>query len=101
MYELKLADGTKLENLGLNGNNFISATKLDESIFVGNLSTLTITGENETEVMHNASFMGQHEEADGWYFSFRELTPQEIFNATTQSKMEYLAMMTDVDLEEV
>lgn len=90
-----------MKNLGLNGNNFISETKLDESIFEGNLSTLTITGGEHTEVMENAVFVGQHEEPDGWYFSFRELTPQEIFNASTQSKMEYLAMMTDVDLEEV
>lgn len=101
MYELKLADGTRLKNLGLNGNNFINNEKLDESIFEGNLATLTIIGEGVTEVMHNAVFVGQHEEPDGWYFSFRELTPQEIFNASTQSRMEYLGMMTDVDLEEV
>lgn len=89
-----------MKNLGLNGNNFISKTKLDESIFAGNLSTLTIIGEEGVmQVMENAVFMGQQERPDGWYFSFRELSPQEIFNASVESKMDYLAMMTDVDLE--
>lgn len=42
MYSIKLADGTELTNLELNGNNFIPET-LDKTVFIGNLETVTIT----------------------------------------------------------
>ncbi len=79
IFTLTLADGTTLENLGLNGNNFVSQTKVDESIFKDNLATLTVfDGETET-VYHNAELVQQQEWPDGtWYLVFRERTPQEI-----------------------
>jgi len=41
--EIELADGTKLTNLRANGNNFISDTPIEDSVFEGNLSTVKIT----------------------------------------------------------
>lgn len=43
MYKIILADGTKLENLELNGNNYIAEGVIDDSVFKDNLSTVTIT----------------------------------------------------------
>ena len=43
MYKITLADGTALENLVLNGNNFIAQTAVDDAIFKGNMATVTIT----------------------------------------------------------
>jgi hypothetical protein len=43
MYSIKLADGTELTNLELNGNNFISNTIVDDNIFKDNLGNVTIT----------------------------------------------------------
>lgn len=43
MYSVKLADGTELINLVLNGNNFISNTIVDDNIFKDNLGNVTIT----------------------------------------------------------
>ena len=34
MFKLILADGTEIKNLTRNGDNFISDTKVDESLFV-------------------------------------------------------------------
>ena len=101
MYTLKLADGTQIKNLGMNGNNLISKNKVDETLFEDNLSTLTITGEEETIVLHNAMFTGQREFKDGWYFSFTEIPPQKRVNISVNGRLEYIAMMTGVDLEEV
>lgn len=101
MYTLKLADGTQIKNLGMNGNNLVSKNKVDESLFEDNLSTVTITGEGETIVLHNAVYTGQREFDDGWYFCFAETPPQKLVNIAVNGKLEYLAMMTDVDLEEV
>lgn len=42
-YSVTLSDGTKLDNLALNGNNFISSIKLTEENFKNKLSKVTIT----------------------------------------------------------
>ena len=38
---------------------------------------------------------------DGYYFVLRQLSADEIDKIKTKADIEYLAMMTDVDLEEV
>lgn len=43
MYKITLADGTALENLVLNGNNFIAQTAVDDAVFEGNMASVTIT----------------------------------------------------------
>ena len=88
-YTITLADGQKLTGLGKNGDNFVSAKKVDESIFKDNLSVMTVSdGETET-VYHNAELIQQQEWFDGsWYLCFREQTENERkeqeFNAKLQ-----------------
>lgn len=43
IYKITLTDGTVINDLKLNGNNFISSTEIEESIFDGNLLTVTIS----------------------------------------------------------
>ena len=43
MYKITLADGTTLENLVLNGNNYISPAAVDDAVFKDNLAAVTIT----------------------------------------------------------
>lgn len=45
-YSVTLSDGTKLDNLALNGNNFVSSTKLTEDDFKDKLSKVTITDDD-------------------------------------------------------
>lgn len=84
MWKMILADGTELTGFGRNGNNYFCEKKVDEAIFAGNLSTLTLTDGEETIVLHNAELVQQvHYESipgleDGWYLCFREKTPQEM-----------------------
>lgn len=55
MYSVKLADGAELKNLKLNGNNFISDTIIDESIFENNLDNVSIIdNEGNIEELNNA-----------------------------------------------
>ena len=58
IYKITLADGTVINNLKLNGNNFISSTEIEESIFDGNLLTVTIT-EGETHEIHTNKELDQ------------------------------------------
>ena len=77
-YTITLADGRKLTGLTKNGDNFVSKTKVDESIFVNNLSTMRVS-DGETEVtMTDVQFIQQMEWVDGnWYLAFREISPKE------------------------
>nr|DAL01011.1 MAG TPA: hypothetical protein [Caudoviricetes sp.] len=43
MYKITLADGTTLENLVLNGNNYVAYTAVDDAVFEGNMASVTIT----------------------------------------------------------
>lgn len=43
MYKITLADGTTIENLELNGNNFIAAAVVDDAVFKDNMASVTIT----------------------------------------------------------
>lgn len=43
MYKITLADGTELNGLVLNGNNFIAAAAVDDAVFKGNMASVTIT----------------------------------------------------------
>jgi hypothetical protein len=55
MYSVKLADGTEIKNLELNGNNFIYDTIIDETLFENNLDKVTIIDEDgNVEELKNA-----------------------------------------------
>ena len=43
MYKITLADGTTLENLVPNGNNYVAPTAVDDAVFKDNMATVTIT----------------------------------------------------------
>lgn len=102
MYKLILADGTELKGFTKNGDNYITDTKVDEDVFEGNLDTLTVTnGEDDTRELTNAQLIQQIEFDGKYWLCFREKSEQEIKEERINSQIEYLAMMTDVDLEEV
>lgn len=102
-WKITLADGTQLENLKLSGNNYISKTKITEDDFKGKLSKVIIENEIDKtieEYEHVELVQIVHYE-DGYYFILRELSADELDKIKTKADIEYLAMMTDVDLEEV
>lgn len=77
-YTITLADGQKISNLEMNGNNFVSEERVDESIFDGNLSSMQVSdGENE-ETYTDVVFIQQMKWVDGtYYLAFRKKTPME------------------------
>lgn len=54
MYTMTLSDGTKLENLELNGNNWISKTKITDKDFEGKLVKVSATDGEHTYEFDNA-----------------------------------------------
>ncbi len=103
-WKITLADGTKLENLSLNGNNFVSENEITEDIFNGNLLKVKIEGKTEEgqdiiEEHNHMELIQITKYDDGYYFALRDLTEEELEKMKMQSDIEYLAMMSDIDLE--
>lgn len=103
-WKITLSDGTQFKDLKLNGNNFVSEIEVTENDFKGKLSKVIIEGQEDGQVVkqeyeHMELVQVAHYE-DGYYFILRELSKAEIKERKMQGDIEYLAMMTDIDLEE-
>lgn len=99
IYSVTLADGTVISGLSMNGNNYISKTEISADIFDGNLSSVTISdGENE-ETFENMDLihLTAYDSGEYW-FALRELSEDEIERLQLRSDIEYLSMMTGVEL---
>lgn len=93
-----LADGTKITDLKMNGNNFVSPMKIDEKIFDGNLSTVTIVEGEEKTTYNNMSLIHCTKYDSEYWFALRELTETELVAIKNRSDIDYIALMCDVEL---
>lgn len=101
-YTVILADETTLSNLELNGNNFIYDGNLSENIFSNNLSPVTIINSDGTEEVHEHMELIQIQRIRGlWWFILNDVPSDKLQLARMRSDVDYIAMMTDVDLEEM
>jgi hypothetical protein len=103
-FKITLADGTQLKNLKLSGNNYISKVKITEDDFKGKLSKITIENETDktSEELEHMELVQILDYGDkGYYFVLRQLSADEIDKLKMQGDIEYLAMMTNTDMEEV
>lgn len=101
MYTITLADGKKLTGLDMNGTNYVSKEKVDETIFKDNLSTMKVS-DRETETTYtDMIFIQQMEWSDGtFYLAFREKTKEEklvaALNATSDSVTDVQVALTEI-----
>ena len=105
-FKVTLADGTSIEELELNGNNFVSKTEVTPEMFDGKLAHVVIEGPDGAD---GAGLLGEHEHMElircqkdddlgGWAFVLRDIPAEKLEKAKTRGDIEYLAMMMDVDL---
>lgn len=98
-YKITLADGTELNDLEMNGNNFISAARIDQVLFENNCSPVTISDGENTETHDNMTLVQVTRMGDKYWFILRDMTEDELYKIKVQADLEYLAMMTNVDLD--
>lgn len=100
-YTLTLSDGSKLENLQLNGNNFVSDGKVTPATFEGKLSEVRITASGTPteprpypDTLHDAELVQittPDETPDGrWWFILREIPEEERYRKEMEQKNEML-----------
>ena len=92
MYTIKLYDGTVLDNLTLNGNNFISNTIISDSIFENNLKTVEISDGENTQIYNDMVLVANRVIDGKSWFILAEKTPEQ------KEKEALEAMITDLQL---
>lgn len=106
MYILEIGGKNKsfiARNLTINGTNYVSETQVDTSSWP-KVFKLTVTDENNNivESYDYAKLIQQAQYAwdnNKWYLAFAPVSYQELMNTELKAQLEYLAMMTDIDLE--
>ncbi len=101
VYSITLEDGTQINNLRLNGNNFVSAAPVDPEVFEDNCAPVVISDGTE-EVTHEHMRLEHIGPAldgsnDTW-FILNDITSEELKQMKMQADIEYVAMMAGVDL---
>lgn len=105
-WKITLSDGTTLENLGVNGNNFVSETEVTESTFAGKLSNVVIeapegeedtsmAGEFENMVLEQIRHYDNLNGLDGYYFILRVPSDEEVEKLQLRGDVDWLLMMTE------
>lgn len=87
----------------MNGNNYVSENQVDTE---GWPTVFKLIAKDEegtiTEQFDHAKLLQQEQyDWDGgkWYLAFGTVSELEIENAEIKAQLEYLAMMTDVDID--
>lgn len=100
VYKITLGNGHIVDQLRMNGNNFISATEIDKSVFSGNLSKVTINDGVRDEVHKNMDLIHLTKMGDSEYwFALRDLSDREITQKAFMSAASMIATKTLSDEE--
>lgn len=91
-WKITLADGTSLENLELNGNNYISSTAVTEDTFAGKLSSVTIEGPDGTQTYEDMKLVQISKVGKKYWFILAEKTTEE-----KQKELVAAALATNVN----
>lgn len=99
---LVLSDGTELTGFTENGNNYITNTKIDESVFTDKLNTLTIKYENGDETIFEDAYLVQqvtYDEGKTYWLCFAQKTAMEKLLDRIKANEEAIDTLALSDLE--
>lgn len=100
IYKITLGNGHVIDRLKLNGNNFISSTDIDKSVFSGNLSKVIINDGEQDEIHNNMDLIHITQMGDSeFWFALRDVSNQEITQKAFMSAASLMATKTLSDEE--
>ena len=106
-YSVTLSNGNVLSGLQVSGTCFVSKTPVSAEMFSDWNGKLSISGSRDAGQEPCPYEVGEHEHmgldrvftVDGeWYFYLTEPSAEELEKLKTQADIEYIAMMTGVEL---
>ena len=97
MNKLILSDGTELTNFTLNGTMLEFDSTVDKSVFEGKLKNVQVVTDEQTLVYQNA-YLITWDNQPNW-IAFAEKSELELLQEKLLAKVDYLAMMTDTEME--
>lgn len=100
-WKVTLSDGSVIDNLMLNGNNFVSATELTTADFDGKLAHVTIVAPEGEDAYGLAGEHGPMMLAedrvqvwpDGYYFVLLDIPESTLREIEVDSRLDYIEMM--------
>ena len=98
IYKITLADGTVIDNLILNGNNYISDKELTADVFLGKLDKVIINDGEKDTVYENMTLVQIVKYDEEYWFILRTMTKRELQDLKNRADIDYIAMMTDVEI---
>lgn len=99
IYKITLGNGTVIDQLRLNGNNFISATEIDKSVFSGVLSKVVINDGEKDEIHTNMELVQITKVDDKYWFILRDVSDKEMTQRAFMSAASMMAIKTLSDEE--
>lgn len=97
--KITLQDGTVLANLKLNGNNFISDTIIETSIFEDNLGNVKIEDDEGNVTEYRFMKLVQNIEVDGKsWFILAEQSENDLLKARLKATEDTLLFLLDMNL---
>lgn len=101
IYKIVLGSPHKITigNLKLNGNNFISSTEIEKSVFEGNLNNVIINDGIRDEIHKNMELIHLTKMNDEYWFALRDISDQEMTQRAFMSAASMMATKTLSDEE--
>lgn len=97
--KITLQDGTVLENLKLNGNNFISDTIIESSVFKDNLGNVQIEDEQGNIAEYRFMKLIQNIEVDGKsWFILAEQSENDLLKARLKATEDALTFLMGMQM---
>lgn len=97
--KITLQDGTVLENLKLNGNNFISDTIIENTVFEDNLGNVKIEDEEGNITEYRFMKLIQNIEVDGKsWFILAEQSENDLLKARLKATEDALTFLMDMQM---
>ena len=88
----------KKHNLRLNGNNYISDKELTADVFLGNLAKVIVNDGERDTVYENMELVQIVKYDEEYWFVLRTMTKKELQDLKNRADIDYLAMMSDIEL---
>lgn len=96
--KITLADGTEIDGLRMNGNNYISDAPIAANVFDGNCSPVVINDGENDEFHENMELVQVARMGGEYWFVLRDLSAAELAQIKLQADIDYIAAMTGVEL---